>query len=161
MGGYVLRRQLGLMVAALAVLLDAVSKGEVLNAVVRGELPVWLVPGQLGVAFAWNRGMSFSLLQESAWGPWFLAVVAVAACGWFVHWLGQEDRLAHRLGLGLIIGGALGNLLDRVQHGAVVDFVVVNPLGWFPYTFNVADACITVGVILLLADGFWGARRNP
>lgn len=159
MQSYLLHRQVGLMVAALAVLADALSKGEALYALARGQLPVWLVPEQLGMAFAWNRGMSFSLLQGSAWGPWFLGLVAVAACIWFFHWLGEKEGGSwHQGGLGLVIGGAVGNLLDRIQHGAVVDFIVVNPQGLFPYTFNVADACITVGVILLLAHGFWAGR---
>jgi signal peptidase II len=72
-----------------------------------------------------------------------------------VHWLGEERGWNwHQLGLGLLIGGALGNLVDRVQHGAVVDFALVNPWGLFPYTFNVADGAITVGVALLLLDSF-------
>lgn len=152
---YMERRAYGLCIAALALLVDVVSKGEILNALYAGKLPLWAVPEQLGLAFAWNRGMSFSLLQGAAWGPWFLGGVAVVACVFFFHWLGEKKGLnLHQAGLGLVIGGAVGNLLDRVQHGAVVDFLVVSPMKLFPYTFNVADACITVGVGLLLLDGF-------
>ncbi|MCA3243775.1 MAG: signal peptidase II, partial [Alphaproteobacteria bacterium] len=84
-------------------------------------------------------------------------LVAVAASAWFTHWLAAEGNpkpwpSLHQAGLAAIIGGALGNLVDRVQHGAVVDFLVVNPWGLFPYTFNLADAAITVGVALLLLD---------
>jgi signal peptidase II len=115
----------------------------------------------VGFVLHWNRGMSFSLLNDVAYGPWILGAVAVLACAWFVHWLGQEESgtrnqergwSLHQLGLGLLIGGALGNLLDRVVHGAVVDFLLVNPKWLFPYTFNPADAAITVGVVALLLD---------
>lgn len=54
----------------------------------------------------------------------------------------------------MLIGGAIGNLLDRAQHGAVVDFLVLNPWGLFPYTFNIADVAITFGVVLLLLDSW-------
>lgn len=150
---YVWARQDGLMVAGLTLLADVVSKGEVLKAVFTAQLPWWIVEGRWGMAFSWNRGMSFSMLDGVAYAPLLLAVVAVAACAWFTHWLADGGRW-HRVGLGLIIGGAMGNLLDRIQHGAVVDFIVTSPAGLFPYTYNVADACITVGVGLVLLDGF-------
>lgn len=154
---YVMHRRWGLMVAVLALLLDVASKAWALGMMVRGQLPVWLVEGQAGFHFAWNRGMSFSLFDGAAYGPWVLGVVAVAACGWFVHWLGERAWGLHQAGLGLVIGGAVGNLVDRVQHGAVVDFIVLSPGGLFPYTFNIADVVISVGVLLLLLDS-WRRR---
>lgn len=155
--GYVCQRARGLSVAIVAAALDAASKAWALAAQQHGELPLWLVPGQLGFHFAWNRGMSFSLLEQAVWGPVLLGVVAVVACGWFFHWLGEKQSWAHQAGLGLLIGGALGNVADRIMHGAVVDFLLLNPWGLFPYTFNVADMAITFGVALLLLDSY--ARR--
>lgn len=146
---YLKTRQLGLGVALVALVVDWVTKAWVLE-----NIPPfrWVVEGQLGVILGWNRGMSFSLLHDAVWAPWVLGGLAVVACGWFIHWLGQEEifKRWHQMGLGLVIGGAAGNLVDRVQHGAVVDFIVVNPYGLFPWTFNVADACITMGVVVLL-----------
>jgi signal peptidase II len=82
-----------------------------------------------------------------------LGTVAVAATAWFIHWLNEQPWPSlHQAGLAAIIGGALGNLVDRIQHGAVIDFIVLNPWGLFPYTFNVADAAISLGVALLLLD---------
>jgi len=99
--------------------------------------------------------MSFSLLTDMAAGPWLLGGGALLASAWFGHWLGErEGWTLHQLGLGLVIGGALGNLVDRVQHGAVVDFIVLNPWGLFPYTFNPADLFISGGVIALLLDSW-------
>lgn len=152
--GYLCARQRGLGIAAIAVVLDAASKTWALMAEQAGQLPMWLWPGEVGFHFAWNRGMSFSLLDGVAWGPVLLGGVAVVACAWFVHWLGESRQWVHQAGLGLLIGGAAGNVLDRVQHGAVVDFLLLNPWGMFPYTFNIADMAITFGVMLLLLDSW-------
>lgn len=157
MKAYLMVRQSGLAVALVALLLDYASKAWALAAETAGTLPLWLVPGEVGFRFAWNRGMSFSLLNDVAWGPWVLGAVAVAACVWFVHWLGESTRWMHQWGLGMLIGGAVGNVVDRVQHGAVVDFLLFNPNGMFPFTFNIADAAITVGVVMLLLDS-WRQR---
>lgn len=154
---YLQRRQGGLLVAAVVLAADVASKAWALHAWAAGVLPWWLAEGELGLRFAWNRGMSFSLMDGWAYGPWILAAVAVAACGWFVHWLGERPFGWQQVGLGLLIGGAAGNLVDRVQHGAVVDFILVNPAGLFPYTFNLADSAISVGVVLLLLDS-WRRR---
>jgi signal peptidase II len=64
------------------------------------------------------------------------------------------------LALGLIIGGAVGNLIDRVRHGVVIDFVDVTAL-YFPWVFNVADSAITIGILLLLAESFMSPRQAP
>lgn len=151
---YMRERRWGLGIAAAVTAVDAASKAWALVAQDDGTLPLWLWPGEVGFHFAWNRGMSFSLLDGVVWGPWLLGIVAVAACGWFLHWLGESKNLFHQVGLGMLIGGAAGNVLDRVQHGAVVDFLLLNPWGLFPYTFNIADVGITCGVVLLLLDSW-------
>lgn len=150
---YMWPRKVGLAVALAGFLLDVASKGSVLSLSDQGVLPWWLVPGQVGLNLQWNTGMSFSLLQNVVWGPVVLACVAVVASIFFVRWLGESRDRLHQGGVGLVLAGALGNLLDRLVHGAVVDFILLNPWGVFPYTFNVADACITVGVLLLLLHG--------
>jgi signal peptidase II len=160
---YGVARQWGLMVAAVVLLLDFISKELVLGLAAQGGLPLWWVPGQLGFQLGWNRGMSFSLLHDWVHAPWLLGALAVGLSAWFVHWLG-EKRVGeagwgwHQAGLGLIIGGALGNLLDRLQHGAVVDFVVLNPWGLFPYTFNLADTAITFGVLGMVVETMLSLR---
>jgi signal peptidase II len=160
---YLLPRQHALMWAALVLLADDISKEWALWALQSGVLPMWLLAderlGYIGFGFGWNRGMSFSALDGFAYAPQFLGLVAVLAAGWFTHWLTEKPWPSfHQAGLALIIGGALGNLVDRVQHGAVVDFLVLNPWGLFPYTFNIADVAITFGVLLLLLD-MWREHR--
>jgi signal peptidase II len=118
-----------------------------------GSLPKWVLRDWFALVHWNNRGMSFSLLDDAVWGPVFLSILAVAACAAFVHWLGHAPRRWQQIGLGLLLGGAVGNLLDRLMHGAVVDFVLLClPDIWCFYAFNVADAAITLGVIALLWD---------
>ena len=154
MGAYIGARRVGLMLALVALALDWASKAWILAH--RADLPIEVVPGVFRFILAWNRGMSFSFLNEGAATPWALGILAVGACAWFIHWLGTRGAWAHQVGLGLLIGGAAGNLLDRVQHGAVVDFLMLHAGRWssdwyFP-VFNAADSFISLGVALLLWD---------
>jgi signal peptidase II len=107
----------------------------------------------------WNRSMSFGLLRGNEdllrWG---LTAFSLGVAGLLAAWTRKAERPFMGLGLGLVIGGAVGNAIDRVRFGAVVDFIDVTRLGFFPWVFNVADSAITVGVICLLLDS---ARREP
>ncbi|MCP5405510.1 MAG: signal peptidase II [Pseudomonadaceae bacterium] len=156
---YLAARWVGLLVALLVLVLDVVSKGYILAHA--ASLPWKVVDGFFAIVLAWNRGMSFSFLNDvGAWGPWVLGSIAVLASIWFVHWLGETRAWYHQWGLGMIIGGAVGNLLDRVQHGAVVDFLLVYYGDWTFPAFNVADSAITVGVVFLLGGGLWYKQRE-
>jgi signal peptidase II len=107
------------------------------------------------LVMVWNRGVSYGMFQAgSQAGIVFLtlfSLVAVVALSW---WLKSADRRFLALGLGLVIGGALGNVIDRVMYGAVADFFHFHAFGRDWYVFNVADAAITVGVVALLLDAF-------
>ncbi|MDB5479514.1 MAG: lspA [Caulobacteraceae bacterium] len=106
-----------------------------------------------------NDGISFGFFQTHApWTRWALAGFALAVSVALVAWVRRADRPVTGLAGGLILGGALGNLIDRIRLGAVVDFVDVHPLV-FPWIFNIADSGITVGVIILLAENLLQARR--
>jgi signal peptidase II len=149
-------RDWGLLAAALALILDQGSKMLMLY----GLGFVRMLPGQaipvlpfFNLVMVWNPGVSYGLFPAS--GPAGTAILAlfslfaVAALGW---WLWISDRLTLTLGLGLVIGGALGNLIDRLVYGKVADFFHFYGLGYDWYVFNVADAAITFGVIALLYD---------
>ncbi|PIZ31377.1 MAG: signal peptidase II [Alphaproteobacteria bacterium CG_4_10_14_0_8_um_filter_53_9] len=157
---YLSLRKLGLATAALILGVDAATKATALWAAGQGLFPISLHPNFAALTLAYNRGMSFSLLAETPLGPYALTLVGIAASLWFVHWLGESRDKLHQLGLGLIIGGAVGNVIDRLQHGAVVDFFMPTWGGeaYFP-VFNVADTCITVGVVLLCAHWFVTERK--
>jgi signal peptidase II len=106
-----------------------------------------------------NNGVSFGLFQSDAsWTRWALAAFSLSIAIALAIWVRQAQRVYTGLALGLIIGGALGNFLDRVRAGQVIDFLDVRAMH-FPWIFNVADSAITVGVILLLAEGLIPARK--
>jgi signal peptidase II len=106
-----------------------------------------------------NDGISFGFFQTHApWTRWALAGFALAVSVALIAWVRRADRMVTGVAGGLILGGALGNLIDRVRLGAVVDFVDVHPLV-FPWIFNIADSGITVGVIVLLAENLLLSRR--
>jgi signal peptidase II len=103
----------------------------------------------------WNRGVSYGLFQAGGpLGTIALTVFSFAAVGALSWWLKTAERRLLGLGLGLVIGGALGNVIDRLIYGAVADFFHFHALGRDWYVFNVADAAITVGVVFLLFDAF-------
>lgn len=118
------------------------------------------VPGPMDLSMVWNRGMSYGLFQSEGIMRWVLAAVMLVIAVGFFGWLLKAQGRWLKLSLALVVGGAIGNLIDRVRFGAVVDFVDVNELtfGYFPWVFNVADAAITVGAILLFVDQFLLSR---
>jgi signal peptidase II len=121
-----------------------------------GTIPM---PGPIDFSMLWNRGMSYGFLQSEGIMRWVLsAVMLVIALGFLVWLLRAEGRLL-KLSLALVVGGAFGNLIDRVRFGAVVDFINANDL-FFPWVFNVADAAISVGAVLLFVDQFLLSGRK-
>ncbi|HTX06387.1 MAG TPA: signal peptidase II, partial [Steroidobacteraceae bacterium] len=111
----------------------------------------------LDITLTYNRGAAFSFLADaSGWQKWFFAGLALAVAAGIVLWLRRLNGRTQRmlcLGLTLILGGALGNLIDRVRIGHVVDFILAHwHRVYFPWAFNVADSAITVGAVLLALD---------
>ena len=115
-----------------------------------GRIPV---AGPFDLSMVWNRGISYGLLQSEGVMRWLLAgLMLVIAVGFFV-WLLRAQGKWLRLALTLVVAGAIGNLIDRVRFGAVVDFIDAQEL-FFPWVFNIADAAISVGAVLLFVDQF-------
>lgn len=145
--------------AALVIALDQALKHWVVTGmglVVGESRPVFW---PLSFTLVRNDGISFGFFQTHApWTRWALAGFALAVSVLLIAWVRRADRLVTGMAGGLILGGALGNLIDRVRLGAVVDFVDVHPLV-FPWIFNIADSGITVGVIILLAENLLQAGR--
>lgn len=109
----------------------------------------------------WNRGVSFGLLRaDQDVARWGLVVLSFAISGVFLWWLRTAGRKLTAAALGLVIGGALGNVVDRIRFGAVADFLDFKGL-WFPWVFNVADAAITVGAIMLAVDMVFLSETEP
>jgi signal peptidase II len=117
----------------------------------------------LNMTLAHNYGAAFSFLNNAGgWQRWFFVVLASGVSLILVVWLLRLPRQEWRTGLSLalIIGGAVGNLIDRIQLGYVVDFVDVYYRDWHYPAFNVADSAITVGVVLLLLDSVLQAFKR-
>lgn len=146
--------------AAVIVVADRLSKWLILARFAPGE--VLEVTGFFNLVLVFNKGAAFSFLAGApGWQTPLFAVVAIAAAIVVSVLLvrGAGSRI-FRLGLALILGGALGNLWDRLQYGQVVDFLDFHAYGWHWPAFNVADAAISVGAVLLIADSFL-VRHEP
>lgn len=146
-----------LWLTALVVVLDQLSKHWMMASFRPGEeLP--LTPFA-SLVLAFNRGAAFSFLAGSAgWQRWLFALIAVVACVAMLWFLRRGGRALFCAGLALIIGGALGNLYDRLTLGHVVDFLLLHYRGWYYPAFNVADSAITVGAAALIVDSFRDRR---
>jgi signal peptidase II len=151
----VTRFQLELSIAAAVVVLDQIVKAVVRSTFELHESVV-VIPSFFNLTRVHNYGAAFGLMNaaEFPFKTVVLSIVATLALGalsWYGATLPAEQRLA-RLGLALIIGGAAGNLIDRLRSGYVVDFVDLYWRDWHFWAFNVADAAITVGVSLMILD---------
>ena len=150
-----------LWLAVLVIVLDQFTKHLILASFRAGEeLP--LTPFA-SLVLAFNRGAAFSFLADGGgWQRWFFALIAVVACVAMLWFLRRGGRALFCAGLALIIGGALGNLFDRLTLGHVVDFLLLHWRGWYYPAFNVADSAITIGAVALIIDSFRERRpREP
>jgi len=123
--------------------------------------PVELLP-VFDLSLVYNQGAAFSFLSSAAgWQRWLFVAIALAVSALLIHWLWRLDRRERWNGaaLALIIGGALGNALDRLWHGYVIDFLDLHYAGWHWPAFNVADSAITVGATIIIAVALFG--RGP
>jgi signal peptidase II len=145
--------------AALVIVLDQLSKYWVLEVF---RLPERLQAEVLPffyLTMVWNQGVSFGLLKaEVDLARWGLVLFSTTVAIGLAFWARRVTRPLLAVALGLIMGGALGNMIDRVRFGAVADFLDFSRLVPFPWIFNVADSAITIGVALLILDSF---RPHP
>lgn len=160
----------GLTISAIVFVLDQITKWIILGPMAFS--PVGCLQGGYGCRFieltpffdlqmVWNRGVSFGLLTASEdLARWGLVALSFVISGVFLWWLKGAERKITAVALGLVIGGALGNVVDRIRFGAVADFLDFNGL-WFPWVFNVADAAITVGAIVLAVDMIFFTEAEP
>ncbi len=146
--------------AGLVVVLDQLSKWVVLENIHYGET-IYVAPFWNWV-LAFNPGAAFSLLADQpGWQRWFFTVLALGVSGWIAFMLRQHpQQKLLSLALSLVMGGALGNVIDRVRFGAVVDFVQWHVAGYYWPAFNVADSAITIGAVLLVIEQFTATNKK-
>ena len=150
----------GLAVAAVVIVLDQLTKLLILDVVMQPPRVIE-VTGFFNLVLVYNRGVSFGLFGGGAVSPLVLTLVAGAVACALVWWMRTAETVWLRTALGLVTGGAIGNVIDRLEHGAVVDFLDFHAFGAHWPAFNLADSAIVVGVAYLVFDSFSGYRRSP
>jgi signal peptidase II len=147
-----------LWLSAAVIAADQLAKAAVLASFREGD--ALAVTEFFSLVLTFNTGAAFSFLASaSGWQRWFFAAIAVIAAIAIVILLKRGGNALYSTGLALILGGALGNLYDRLAYGKVVDFLLFHYAGWAYPAFNIADSAITAGAVLLIADSF--RRKHP
>ena len=152
--------------ALLIIVLDQLTKAWVLGSadvsdpalIPAGYRFAEVIPGVFNLTMVRNTGVSFGLLGGGE-ARWFLSVFSVVVAAGLAWWATKADRRLLATAIGLVIGGAVGNAIDRIQYGYVVDFLDFSGTGVFPWVFNVADSAITVGIVLLVLDSVMSERK--
>ena len=151
----------GLLIAALTVAADQASKLWALFVYDIAAKGVVTVTPFFDLVLLWNRGISYGLLpQDSALGRLGLIVFAFVASLALIVWLARVTSALTACAIGLIIGGAIGNAIDRIAYGAVADLFAFHAFGFEWYVFNIADVAIVAGVIGLLYDLLFGGHKK-
>ena len=149
-----------LLLSLVVILADQLTKVLVVRRFSLGER-LAVIPEFFDLTLLYNRGAAFSFLASAGgWQRWFFIGIGVAAAGFILYllWRHGSQRL-FATGLALILGGAIGNIIDRIWHGQVVDFLLVYWKTFFWPAFNVADSAITLGAVLLILDELLRVRR--
>jgi signal peptidase II len=148
--------KLGLLLAVLVFAFDQLTKFWILRIVNLDERgPIQVTPF-MDFAMTWNRGISYGLFETHAQAA--LVILSLVISGVLLFWLARVNSVLQAAAIGIIIGGATGNALDRLLHGAVADFVHLHWGTWSWYVFNIADTAIVAGVMLMLYDGLLSGR---
>ncbi|NKB60572.1 MAG: signal peptidase II [Alphaproteobacteria bacterium] len=152
--------RLGISVAVLVIAADQLSKWYILNEVMAPPRIIE-VTSFFNLVLVGNRGVSFGLFSsDAAWVQPAFAVFAAGVSGFLGVWLHRAENRLLAVSLGGVIGGALGNAVDRLWHGAVIDFLDFHATGYHWPAFNIADSAITVGVVLIILEGLFVDRKE-
>lgn len=150
-----------LLLSAVLIVLDQLSKWWALATLQPAGVPHPVIPGLLNWTLVYNPGAAFSFLaMGSGWQRWLFVALALVISAVLVAWLARTPRRDWRtaLPLALVVGGAIGNLIDRLHAARVTDFIDFYFRDWHYPVFNVADCGVTVGAVLLVAFGLFGGK---
>ena len=150
----------GLLVASAVIVLDQATKWWVVTIFMDPPRVVDVWPF-FNVVMVWNRGVTFGFLGDTPyWGQWALVGLSLAIVAILLLWLRRAETKWRAAAIGLIIGGSLGNVIDRVHYGAVADFLDFHVAGYHWPAFNFADAAITVGVAIMFFDALFKRKET-
>ena len=149
-------------VALVVVIVDQVTKSAIIEFIpLYGKVPLY---DFINLTHQQNRGAAFSFLaNESGWQRWFFVVLALAVSAFISHWLWRirnQGPMVLAAGLALVLGGAVGNVIDRIYLGYVTDFIQVMFGSWAFPSFNVADSAISVGAACLIIDALFFSAKS-
>ena len=150
----------GTLIALLTILFDQLSKWWILNVTM---VPPRIIPvtSFFDLVLVHNRGASFGIFSDApGWASVALIVFAILISIALAIWMWRVNETLLAVALALVIGGAVGNVIDRIRFGAVVDFLDFHVAGWHWPAFNIADSAITIGVILLILDSLKSKPEN-
>jgi len=151
----------GILVAIVVIILDQMTKWWILTSVMTPPQRI-PVTGIFDLVLVYNRGVSFGLLGGApSWATAALIIFALLLSMALCIWMWRADSLLLGTALGFVVGGALGNVIDRFLHGAVVDFLDFHAAGYHWPAFNVADSAITIGVVILIIDSLKSKPAEP
>jgi len=156
---------LGVIAGLIVLEADQASKWWILHGLDLPSLGQVVLLPVLNLTMVWNRGVTFGMLNSlGAWGHVLLTLVALGVVGALGVWLRRAESAVVAASIGAIAGGAIGNVIDRLRFGAVVDFIqaqISSPWGnLFPWVFNVADSAIVCGVAALIIESQFSRRRR-
>jgi len=155
----------GLVIALVAALSDQVSKQHMLHFFKKHHIELGGHKQTINLYFdyvlAWNKGVSFSMLnQYGTTGRYVLIAFASVICIALARWLMKSNNIILSIGLGLILGGAIGNIIDRIRYGAVIDFLHFHYQHWSWPAFNFADTFICMGVPFMILESYYQKKGN-
>lgn len=153
--------RIGLLWASVVFAIDQASKYWLVQVYQLAEKGVVTITSFFDLVMVWNEGISYGLFQQTSFGGQVLLIcLAFIVTIALVVWLARSDSLIAAISLGLVIGGAIGNGIDRVIYGAVADFASFHVKDFYWYVFNVADVAIVAGVIGLMYDAVFPSRKK-
>ncbi len=151
---------LGLSLAFLVVILDQTSKYIVMD-VILAEVQGINYTSFFNLVKAWNKGVSFSMFENShEYGPYILATVSILIAVFLIAWLRKETEKTLQVAIGFIIGGAIGNVIDRFRFGAVFDFLDVFYKNYHWPAFNIADSFICIGATIIVIHSLFFHKKE-
>ena len=139
------------VLSLITLFIDRISKNEILSIFEENKLEKIFINPFLDLFLVFNTGISYGLLGgESSFQKWLLIIVSVSIVAFLLVWMKDSTSRLVNISISFITGGALGNILDRILYGGVIDFISLHAYGYYWYIFNIADVFIVFGVILFL-----------
>ena len=153
------RLRLGLLIALVAAVFDQASKWFVLAIIMQ---PPQIIPitSFFNILLTWNRGISFGLFNTAnQLGTWIFSGIALSIVAFLIVWLRREPPKSTSIAIGSIIGGAIGNVIDRIRFGAVADFIDIHFAGFHWPAFTLSDSLIPIGAVYLIVESLFHDRH--